>query len=187
MRRHASSNSSSRSRPKSRRGETVPLLRRRADIRPGLMTVVRRKVSLIAAALVLSLGLLMWRHHNPAFAQNEPEPEETAIEQPQAEPTEFTPVTAGEAERGAPSPEASSSINAESAPAGSSIPAAASSPPEESSPQPTPIPKSTSTPSRHRHATEKETKTSKAGAGPNIVPENSPFAGFNFGNQKGPT
>ena len=34
---------------------------------------------------------------------------------------------------------------------------------------------------------EREHKALKAGAGPQVVPENSPFAGINFGNQKGPT
>ena len=151
------------------------------------MTVVRRKIFLITAAFLLCLGSLTWTPRDPAFAQNEPEPEETPIEQPQAEPTEFTPVTAGDAERGAPSAEASTSSRAASTPASSSIPAETSSPAEESSPQPTPVAKSAGTPSHRRHATKAGSKTSNAGPGPNVVPENSPFAGFNFGNQKGPT
>jgi lipopolysaccharide export system protein LptA len=163
-----------------------------ADLTPGLMTVVRRKTFLIAAALLLFL-VISRTHRDPAFAQNEPEPEETPIEQPQAEPTEFTPVTAGDAERGAPSAEASTSASAENTPVAASSPAEASSPVEESSPQATPVAKSTAKPSHHSHATEPAhttgagSKTSTAGAGPNVVPANSPFAGFNFGNQKGPT
>ena len=154
------------------------------------MTAVRRKIFLFAAALMLCLGLLSASHLSSAFAQNEPEPEQTPIEQPQAEPTEFTPVTAGDVERGAPSPtpEAASSPAAESMPTASTSPALESTPAEETSsqPTPTPSPEVTSTPSRHRNA-EEVRKPSKAGAGPNIVPENSPFAGLNFGNQKGPT
>jgi lipopolysaccharide transport protein LptA len=153
------------------------------------MTVVGRKISHIAAACLLWLGVLTAIHTTSAIAQNEPEPEETPIEQPQAEPTEFTPVTAGDVERGAPSPtpEAASSPAAD-LPTASASPAPEISPAEESSsqPTPTPSPEVTSTPSPHRNA-EEVRKPSKAGAGPNIVPENSPFAGLNFGNQKGPT
>ncbi len=186
------------------------------------MTAAGDKISLIAAACLLCLGLLTASHASRAFAQNEPEPEQTTIEQPQAEPTEWTPLTAGDVERGAPSPnpEAASSPAAESMSAPSASPAEESTPGEESSsqPTPTPSPESTSTPSHHQGTTgnahrgsHRSRQTSKSatsplssattsagtspdhkskpssGGGTNVVPENSPFAGLNFGNQKGPT
>jgi lipopolysaccharide transport protein LptA len=158
-----------------------------------------------------------------ARAQNEPEPEATPTEQTQAEPTEFTPTTAGEAERGAPNPspeaataaptiegapaesltpaEAPSSVEtASSNPTSMETPAAPSSPPQQTtiSPEPRPrgsgpapnaatksmAPASISGPAPNVPSGQ-EHKAAKTGNGPQIVPENSPFAGF--GNQKGPT
>lgn len=195
------------------------------------MTGAAQKISAVAAAIALGLGMLIVPHLNLAFAQNESEPEATPIEEPQAEPTEFTPVTAGEAERGAPeaSPEAAASPVIESMPASSPVPMESASPAELPSPEATPAssPASTSTPaavgpppsrsttisrehgrrgSRRRRkespepasptpvATsstsalpEQEHKASKTGGSPQLVPENSPFAGMNMSNQKGPT
>ena len=190
------------------------------------MTVSVQKISAIAAAIALCLGFLMTSHFNSAFAQNEAEPEATPIEEPRAEPTEFTPVTAADAERGAPaaSPEASASPVVESTPAQSPTPAETAGPAEAPSPAETstsnptavetpmvvpprttisrehwrtsarPSPRAATAPtpptpvaSPSAGARSQEHKGSKAGGGPQIVPENSPFAGMNFGSRKGPT
>jgi lipopolysaccharide transport protein LptA len=100
------------------------------------MTGAPQKISAVAAAMVLCVGLSAARL-NLAFAQNESEPESTTIEEPQAEPTEFTPITAGDAERGtlATSPEAATPM-AESTPAMSPTPAA--NPEEAAAPEATP-------------------------------------------------
>ena len=140
---------------------------------------------LVATIVASCLGILILTGHRSALAQNEPEPDETPVEQPHAEPTEFIPITAGDVERGnstsnpeaAASPEEKNTSAAASTPtpagesAGSSTPIAASEARSEARSLPTP---------------EQDHKASK-GAGPNIVPENSPFAGLNFSNQKGPT
>ncbi len=182
------------------------------------MTGAALKFSAAAAAIGLSLGLLMAPNFNSAFAQNEPEPETAPLQEPQAEPTEFSPITAGDAERGAPpSPEAAPSPASEATPAPSPPTPEASSPSEAALPS---SPASAGTPahtpwrttiSRERQGVRGRTrattgakkptarvtplpdgisrqagKASKRGGGPQIVPENSPFAGMNFGNQKGP-
>jgi lipopolysaccharide transport protein LptA len=180
-----------------------------------------QKISAIAVAL--GLGLLAASHLHLAFAQNEPEPEATPLAEPQAEPTEFTPITAGDAERGAPAPsaEAATSPASENSPAQSPTsaetastaeptpapPAAAETPasalpnsrhstisreppaPEQHSEStesisPTPIAPIAKAPSHPAAAPGSSQRAGKTGT---IVPENSPFAGMNFGNQKGPT
>jgi lipopolysaccharide transport protein LptA len=185
-----------------------------------------QKISAAAAAIALGLGVLTALHSNLAFAQNEPEPEATPIEEPHAEPTEWTPVTAGDAERGAPaaSPEAAPSPVIESMPAHSPTPAETASPAQAPSPVTTPssspasaeTPAATRSPSKHTTISRERSRSRRikptasmsptpsvspstgassteagkartAGGGPQIVPENSPFAGMNFGNQKGPT
>ena len=55
------------------------------------------KISAFALAVALGLGAMA----PSARAQNEPDAAPTQIEAPQAEPTDFTPVTAGDATRGA--------------------------------------------------------------------------------------
>jgi len=166
------------------------------------MTGAAQKISAVAAAIALGLGLLFFSHCNSAFAQNEAEPEETPIEAPQAEPTEWVPITAGDAARGGPAP------TTEPAPS----PAQTSSPGPAAAEAPATTPRTTiphSTISRERTpkgspAEGKESaeslapnaaasmsaapphKASKTGGGPQIVPESSPFSGMNFGTQKGP-
>jgi hypothetical protein len=193
------------------------------------MTGAAQRIFAVAAAIALAFGILTAPHLNSAFAQNEAEPEATPMEEPQAEPTEFTPVTAGEAERGvpAPSPQAATSPVTEGTPALSPTMAetatAAETPSPAETPSATPAPTETpaaapssagrrttiskeslrrgsSTPrkriteptSQIPNATPsgKSTPTAtapKAAKGTAIVPENSPFAGMNFGSQKGPT
>jgi len=135
------------------------------------------------AAAVVSLALTIPSHH-PAHAQNEPEPESTPIESPQAEPTEYVPVTAGDAERAAasPTPEVAASPTSEE------TPTEPASPSPEATAQPTP----TGAAAHHRKKEVQKAKlskpeASKPGSPGQVVPENSPFAGLNFGNQKGPT
>ena len=148
-----------------------------------------RQTFLLIAALV-GFGLLAGPHHL-AIAQNEPEPEETPMEQPQAEPTEFVPVTAGDVE----SPAASQTADATPAPTSEATPASISSPVESASPaaEVTPAesrsaaaPEATPAASSRKHPNATQHATTPGG-GAQIVPENSPFAGLNFGNQKGPT
>src|SRR5579862_7510697 len=68
--------------------------RRRAQ--NALKIVVRHRAVVIATLLCLNF----MAPHYAALAQNEPEPDTSSLEEPTAEPTEFTPVTAGDAERG---------------------------------------------------------------------------------------
>jgi lipopolysaccharide transport protein LptA len=184
------------------------------------MTGAAQKISAVAAAIVLGLGLGLAPFSHPALAQDEPEPEASPMGEPQAEPTEWVPITAGDAARGAPaSPEAETSPASAGAaaqvatpvevasPAAISSPASLAMPPStnwhttigrsrpaqaptpqaeasKESPAPTPVaaPSTGTTPERTPR------KGTKAGGnGPQIVPENSPFAGMGFGNQKGPT
>jgi len=190
------------------------------------MIGVAQKISAIAVAIALGLGVLTASRVDYAFAQNEPEPEATPIEEPQAEPTEFTPVTAGDAERGAPAPipEAATSPAIAGSPAQSPMPAESATPAEVATPAESPSAAQTPSPapsasahttisrershsgSRSKRAkttastpaapgatpstgapSTKAPKPSKGGGPGEIVPENSPFAGMNFGNQKGPT
>jgi lipopolysaccharide export system protein LptA len=162
--------------------------RRRAQ--NALKIVVRHRAVVIAALLCLNF----MAPHYAALAQNEPEPDTNSLEEPTAEPTEFTPVTAGDAERG-------------SAPAATATdtPTAAATITEQ------PTPAATPTPSRHaahhpQHgkqtaaaassspaaasapaASQRQKSTARGAAGADIVPSDSPFAGLNFSNQKGPT
>ena len=194
------------------------------------MTEAAKKISALAAAFALGVAILLAPHVNLAFAQNEPEAEATPIEEPHAEPTDWTPITGGDAERGAPaaSPEAAPSPAIENMPAQSPAPAETASPTQAPSPAATPSssPASVETPAatrshsghttisreRSRKSTSAIRKKTTASMSPNsiatpstgapsmqapmprkadkvpaIVPENSPFAGMNFGNQKGPT
>jgi lipopolysaccharide transport protein LptA len=182
------------------------------------MTGAAQRISAVAAAIVLCLGLVLAPHLNCALAQDEPEPEASPMEEPQAEPTEWVPITAGDAARGAPaaSPEAESSPASEGTAAQVATPAEVSSPAAIASPAPVAMPPSTNwhtsigrarpaqAPSPQAEASveaaaptpvaaasasataEKAHKGAK-GNGPQIVPENSPFAGMGFSNQKGPT
>jgi lipopolysaccharide transport protein LptA len=183
------------------------------------MTGAAQRISAVAAAIVLCLGLVLAPYLNHALAQDEPEPEASPMEEPQAEPTEWVPITAGDAARGAPaaSPEAVTSPVSEGTAALAATPAEVPSPAAIASPASLAMPPSTNwhtTIGRSRSpqalppqaeasaqsaaptavatasATappEKAHKSAKAGNGPAIVPENSPFAGMGFGNQKGPT
>src|SRR5271166_5524963 len=74
-------------------------------LRFGLMTAAAQKLSAIAIVTALCLGLTASRLR----AQNEPEAAPTRLEAPQAAPTDFTPVTAGDANRGAPATTADAS------------------------------------------------------------------------------
>ncbi len=175
------------------------------------MTGAVQKLSAMAVIGIFLAFLLAPRW---GFAQDEPEPESSPIETPQAEPTDWVPVTAADAERGGPAPtaEASPATAETSAPAPTSAevpsPAASSSPASMETPAAGSF---HSTISRERpgkmspsaekavpSAAEPPGASSTAGATPSrkaakatggaaIVPENSPFAGMNFGNQKGPT
>ena len=170
------------------------------------MTGPAQKISPVAAAIVLGFGILIAPHLNLAFAQNEPEPETTPIEEPNAEPTDWTPVTAGEADRGGPaaSQETTTSPASEHMPAESPTPLTAA---EGPSPAATPVrgerapgnsnagsrrttesmsPSSISNPSTNAPSSQAPT-SQNAGKAPAAVPSNSPFVGINFGNQKGPT
>jgi lipopolysaccharide transport protein LptA len=121
-----------------------------------------------------------------ARAQNEPEAAPTQIEAPQAEPTDFTPVTAGDAVRGA---------SATTADASPSSTAAATPESAAASPEVTPstsaqaaAPKdSLSDGSASPKKGSKSAGGGKAGGPAAIVPENSPFASMNFANSKVPT
>jgi lipopolysaccharide transport protein LptA len=147
------------------------------------MTAPAQKLS----ALALALAVCLWPPPS-VRAQNEPEAAPTQIEAPQAEPTEFTPVTAGEANRAASATTADASPssgaaatpeNAAASPeatASTSVQAAAS---KDSSSDSSARPK--------KRSGSKATGAGK-GAGPAaIVPENSPFASMNFANSKVPT
>jgi lipopolysaccharide transport protein LptA len=182
------------------------------------MTGAAQRISAVAAAIVLCLGLVLAPHLNCALAQDEPEPEASPMEEPQAEPTEWVPITAGDAARGAPaaSPEAESSPASEGTAAQVATPAEVSSPAAIASPAPVAMPPSTNwhttigrarpaqapspqavasveaaapTPVAAASASATPEKAHKGakGNGPQIVPENSPFAGMGFSNQKGPT
>src|SRR5271154_3422817 len=100
------------------------------------MTGAAQRISAVAAAIVLCLGLVLAPHLNCSLAQDEPEPEATPLEEPQAEPTEWVPITAGDAARGAPaaSPEAATSSASEGTAAEEPTPAEAPSPTAVSSP-----------------------------------------------------
>ncbi len=177
------------------------------------MTGAAQKLSAVAA-IGIFLALVLAPH--PGFGQDEPEPESSPIETPQAEPTEWVPVTAADAERGGPAPSTEASpASAETpapAPTGAEAPAPAapSSPASMETPAPGPFHSTISrehqgatsrsavkaaesaagTPAASSSASAKQSESKKSagkGAGPEIVPENSPFAGMNFGNQKGPT
>jgi lipopolysaccharide transport protein LptA len=178
------------------------------------MTGVVQKFSAIAFAV--ALGLLPVSHLTFAFAQDEPEPESTPIEEPQSEPTVWTPVTAGDAERGAPaaSSEAAPSPVTQSLPTeapspadtATEAPSAASTPSARSVWHPTTISRerspsaqkpasasespaaiaSPSSKARTAESTQPSTSQKSGAGGPAIVPENSAFAGTTFGKQKGP-
>ena len=189
------------------------------------MTGAAQKISAVAAAIVFCLGFLVSPYLNSAFAQNEAEPEDTPMEAPQAEPTEWVPITAGDAARGAPAPTpeaapspGSEGVPVQATPAESASPAEEPSPAQSSSTSPAAVETPAITPPRSTISREPPPRSSRAGrkessesaapapnaassigamppqahkaskaAGPQIVPENSPFAGMNFGNQKGPT
>ena len=178
------------------------------------MTGFGQKISAFAAAIALACGLSALPS---AFAQDDAAPEATPVAQPYAQPTEFSPVTAGDAERGAPASataEATVAATVESTPMPSPSPTEAA--PAAPMPTDTPGPwnhgRSTiskerpTTATRHKpKATPASTtaaplespststgatpapKPPKAGGAAQVVPENSPFAGMNFGNSKGPT
>ncbi len=175
------------------------------------MTGAVQKLSAVAV-IGLFLAFLVAPHWG--FAQDEPEPESSPIETPQAEPTDWVPVTAADAERGGPAPSAAATpASAEtSAPAPSSAEAPSPAAPSNPASMESPVTGAFhSTISRERSgktspsaaqavssAAETPDASSSAGATPPrkaakgasgaaIVPENSPFAGMNFGNQKGPT
>jgi lipopolysaccharide transport protein LptA len=95
-----------------------------------------QKISAVAAAVGLCLGLLISQPGDSAFAQNEGEPETAPIETPQPEPTEWVPITAGDVERGAPatSPEGATSPVSDSSPASAPTVEAAPSPAAANSP-----------------------------------------------------
>jgi lipopolysaccharide transport protein LptA len=100
------------------------------------MTGVAQKLLAVVAAVALCLGLLISHPVDSAFAQNEGEPETAPIETPQAEPTEWVPITAGDVERGAPaaSPEGATSPVSDSSPASAPTAEAAPSPAAANSP-----------------------------------------------------
>jgi lipopolysaccharide transport protein LptA len=156
------------------------------------MTGTGQKISAVAAAVALLVGLMFALHLSPCYAQDEPEPEASPLQQPEATPTDFTPITAGDAERGGPA----ASPQSTAPPASQTTPAAEVSPEEIASPAAAPsaaaVPSSraAAAPSpKHsgRRAEEKgdiTRQSSKSPSGPQTVPENSPFG--SFGNQKGP-
>ncbi len=187
------------------------------------MTGAVQKFCAFGAAIALCLGLLIALHLHNAYAQDEPEPEASPMEEPQAEPTEWVPITAGDAARGAPvaGSDASPSPASENTAVEASTPVAVPSPAAVSSPasvqipakspwhttigrEPAPkaaapaikeaAPSTASTdvstpPAASSVGANSETKRngSKGGNAPDIVPENSPFAGMGFSKQKGPT
>src|SRR5580692_9341031 len=135
------------------------------------MTAAAQKLSVFAIAMALCLGLTAL----PAHAQNEPEAASTQLEQPQAAPTEFSPVTAGDAARGA------SAAGAEASPT-----AAAQATPESAAASPDAMPstsaqmKAPEAASGDNAAKSPKKADSKKASGGNtsgpaaIVPENSP-------------
>jgi len=152
------------------------------------MTGVAQRISAIAVAIALGLGLLTASRLDSAFAQNESEPEATPIEEPQAEPTEFTPVTAGEAERGAPvaTPEATTLPAIEETPAQSPTPAELATPAEKPPSNPTsmetpasaPSPSGSTTISRERsHTRRRKTNASMSPVPEAVSTPNPPKAG----------
>ena len=131
------------------------------------------KTSALAAMLALSIGLALGFHPPSILAQDETVPETAPTEAPKAEPTYSSPITAGDAERGAPAPSIAPTPEA----IGTGSPTEA--PSLEANPSPAHPGGATST---------KASNSAKgAGGAGAIVPDNSPFASMNFANSKAPT
>jgi lipopolysaccharide transport protein LptA len=167
------------------------------------MTGAVHKTSALAAAMVFAIGaigLLCGFYPATLFAQDESIPEALPTEEPQGEPTYWSPITAGDAERGAPpasiqatpaiieaTPQATE-VAAPSEVTDVATPSESATPSEAPSPAPTPA---TTAPSATQHRARTSAKAAApakaAGGAGAIVPENSPFAAMNFANSKGPT
>ena len=149
------------------------------------MTAPAQKLS----ALAIALAVCLWPA-SQARAQNEPEAAPTQLEQPQAEPTEFTPVTAGDANRAASATTADASPSSAASSAAQATPESAAAS-QEAAPSTAAQAAASKVASRDRSASPK--KGSKAAGGGKgagsaaIVPANSPFASMNFANAKVPT
>jgi lipopolysaccharide transport protein LptA len=158
------------------------------------MTGAVHKTSALAAAMVFAIGasgVLCGFYPATLFAQDESIPEALPTEEPQGEPTYWSPITAGDAERGAP-PASIQTTPAiiEATPEATDVatPSESATPSEAPSPAPT---TAATAPSATQHGAGTSAKASAsakaAGGAGAIVPENSPFAAMNFANSKGPT
>ena len=155
------------------------------------MTGAVHKTSALAAAMVFAVALLCGFYPATLFAQDESIPEALPTEEPQGEPTYWSPITAGDAERGAPPASiAATPAIIEATPEATDVatPSESATPSEAPSPAPTPA---ATTPSATQHRAGTSAKASApakaAGGAGAIVPENSPFATMNFANSKEPT
>jgi lipopolysaccharide transport protein LptA len=155
------------------------------------MTGAVHKTSALAAAMVFAIGLLCGFHPATLFAQDESIPEALPTEEPQGEPTYWSPITAGDAERGAPPASiAATPAIIEATPEATDVATPSEAVTASEAPSPAPTPAAT-TPSVTQHGAGTSAKASApakaAGGAGAIVPENSPFAAMNFANSKGPT
>ena len=147
------------------------------------MTAAAQKLSAIAIVTALCLGLTASRLR----AQNEPEAAPTRLEAPQAAPTDFTPVTAGDANRGAPATTADASPSSAAAATPESAAASPDATPATSSQAAASENSSSGGIAKSQKSADSKSSTGKAGGPAAIVPENSPFATMNFANSKVPT
>ena len=177
------------------------------------MTGATNNIAARVAVIMFAIGMLFAGYPiiHPALAQDGTGTESLSTEEPHDEPTFWSPITAGDAERGAPvpSPEVAASPMAEATPAESSVSAESASPAESPSPEaaseatPETEPTASASTSISREGGSRSGKkgapksSAKAAAGGTatkatagaggIVPDNSPFASMNFANSKGPT